>query len=589
MTPTPPPLHDPERESDAQFLLAVLSLLFGGLFLLAAMILFLTTKPGVDAAEGFPRFRIFAAIGAGLVALGASLEYPRVLGFFRQRKSLHAVNAVVMSILALAALVLVNVMSNKYDFWRADLTSEGLYTLSEDSRNEVAGLERDVRLVLLTALEAQQRDVAPVEAILEQYDAASTRVEVERVDLRRKTFKERQELYKQLQLEQRGEGNEGELLGVVVQTGRRGQEGWAPDKSKHIPLQEMWERSFTASEAKPTFNGEQKISSAIREVLDESRPKLYFLTGHAEQSIDDPAQHEGLAKLAGLLRQRNLEVTSLNLLEQAKVPDDCALLVIPGPRKALDKREVEAIERWLGQGGDALVMLDPVLDKRSGETRFVESGLEGLLEQEYGLVAAERQLFMAYQTELGEIVYVDDITCDGFDLAHPIARPLKDGGRIAFKEARPAKTVPAQGATTTELVKTESITKLTVGVADPLKQRHGPADLEKGPFTLASTSEREVGEGEAKKRSRVVLLGDSTWATNPYIEARQVQNLELFIHATMWALDRQEKIVGKVARPKSYRLEMPPQTLEAWKLFSVLGLPAISIGIGLFAWLMRRR
>jgi ABC-type uncharacterized transport system involved in gliding motility auxiliary subunit len=584
---TPPPLHDPERESDAQFVIALLALLLGCLGLLAAGIVYFTDQPGI-AAEGFPRFNIIAAIGAGLVALGLSLEYPRIVEFLNQRKSLHALNAVVMSVLAAFVLVLVNVMSNRYDFWRADLTSEGLYTLSEESRALVAGLDRDVRLVLLTALEAQQREIAPVEAILDQYDAASGRVEVKRVDLRRMTFTEREKQYKELDL-QRRDRSEGELIGIVVQTGRATEEGWVPDKSKHIPLQEMWERSYVEPDARPTFNGELKISSAIREVLDETRAKLYFLTGHLEQSIDDPAEHEGLAKLAGLLRQRNLEVVSLNLLAEGKVPDDAALLVIAGPRTKLEQREVQAIERYLARGGDAIVMLEPVFDKRGGETRVLESGLEEVLRDEYGLEAPGQQLFFAYTTELRERKFIDDITCDGFDPAHKIAQPLKGFGRVAFKEARPAKTVPVKGATTTELVKTESITDLTIAVADPFKQRHTQAEILKGPFTLVSTSEREVGEGEARTRSRVVLAGDASWATNPFIEAHEVQNLELFIHAAFWAMDRDEKTVGKIARPKSYRLVMSPQRLAFLKLFSVLGLPAISICVGVFAWSVRRR
>jgi ABC-2 type transport system permease protein len=584
---TPPPLHDPERESDGQFLIALLSLLLGSLGLLAAVILYFTDQPGL-AAEGFPKFRIIAAIGAGLVALGLSLEYPRIVGYFQQRKSLHAVNAVLMSGLALAALVLVNVASNRYDFWRADLTSEGLYTLSDESRALVAGLDRNVRLVLLTALEAQQREVAPVEAILDQYRASSSRVAVERIDLRQKTFEEREKLFKELDLHVRG-NNAGELIGIVVQVGRMTEEGWVPDKSKHIPLQEMWDQSFT-EERKPSFNGEQKISSAIREVLDDTRAKLYFLTGHLEQSIDDPAQQEGLAKLAGLLRQRNLEVASLNLLAETKVPDDAALLVIAGPRTKLDEREVQAIERWLQKGGDALVMLEPVFDRRGGTTRIVESGLETLLRDEYGLEAVGQQLFFMYTSELGERKPLDQITCDGFDPAHKAVKPLRDlMARVLFMEARPAKTVPVQGATTTELVKTESLTDLTFAVTDPYKGQQRQADIVKGPFTLVSASEREVGEGEAKTRSRVVLVGDAAWVTNPFIEAREVQNLELFIHTASWAMDRAEKNVGKITRPKSYRLEMAPQTLAFWKLFSVLGLPAISIGIGLFAWSIRRR
>lgn len=590
--PAAPGSQPPERESDAQFLIGVVSLLLGAMFLLAGTILYVSSGTGLTAGA-MPHFQKVFAIGAGLFALGASLEFPRFMDLVRQRKSLHAANAVLMSALAFVLLIIVNFLSARHDFWRADLTQEGLYTLSDDSRGLVAGLDRDVRLVVLTVAE-QDRDMAPLDALIDQYKDASSRVRVERKDLRRMSQSEVQALIQELELE--GVRDENELLGVAVQTGVQTAEGFQKQRSKHVARAELWEQGVEAG--KRTFVGEQKLSSAIREVVEDKRARLYFLTGHAEASIDDHGDDEGLGKLAAMLRQRNRELATLDLATGQPVPADCDLLVIPGPRVTLDPREVASIERYLDQGGDAIVMLDPVYGA-AGErgTRFMPSGLEDLLRERYGIVAQDRLIYCQFQDPIAGIVVTEEVQCDDFDPTHQVVQSLgRAQARVLFIGARAVKSTPVQGATATELVKTGRVSPACFSTDDPIgfqRLKRPTGELERAPFTLATAGERTVGEaggeGQPAKRSRVVVVGDTDWVENRVVSEYRLHDLELFLGAASWAMEREEQVVGKVARPRSYRLEMAPETLAAMKLFSIFGLPAVAIGLGLFAWMLRRR
>jgi hypothetical protein len=60
---------------------------------------------------------------------------------------------------------------------------------------------------------------------------------------------------------------------------------------------------------------------------------------------------------------------SLFLARDQAVPEDCAVLVVAGPRTPFFAVEVEAIRTYLGEGGAVLLLLDPLY----------ESGLEGLM------------------------------------------------------------------------------------------------------------------------------------------------------------------------------------------------------------------
>lgn len=596
-----------EPESELQYILSIISLMLGFLLILGAGMLFFSGSP-IQMREGNHRY-VFA-IGTFLFVLGAILRLGAWVEALRKRSSHQALNSLLMSVLAVAVVVSLNWIAQEHNFWRADLTQEGIYTLQEESRTELATLQRDIRLFLvLRGNDAEVKNV--LDSLIEQYETASSHVRSERVDPDKLNQREIETKLRDLEL---GTDvmDEDQVLGVVVQSGVQTAEGWKRDRSKHIPRADLWEEEGGGhgGPGKRRFVGEQKISSAIVEVLQGKRPKLYFLSGHDEASPDD-TDKAGLGSLASLLRQKNHEVGELKIAQGEEIPDDCALLVVAAPQRPLTPVEAASVKRYLDRGGDAIVCLEAVFARQaSGPTQFMRSGLEDLLKERGVLVEDRYIVAWGRDPGTGRLVLLDDIPFDEFDLAHKVVAPLmRNEGRVDLKGARPIKVLGTGAGAPTALVKTgPDMSKAVRSTDDPLNIKSSVLPGEQpGPFTVVVASEKEVGpappppparpegsteappEEPKRPRSRLVVVGDVDWMTNSYLTLPMYRNLELFQNAAAWAMEREQKIVGKATRPRSYRLTMDEGTLAFYKFLAVLGLPTIALSLGMFVWLIRRR
>ena len=89
---------------------------------------------------------------------------------------------------------------------------------------------------------------------------------------------------------------------------------------------------------------EESLSNAIFKLSRSREKKIYFLTGHGEHSIKD-ADKNGYSSLDAALTKENYQIAGLNLMQQAQVPDDAALLIVAGPTKPLLPPEVESLKQ----------------------------------------------------------------------------------------------------------------------------------------------------------------------------------------------------------------------------------------------------
>lgn len=86
------------------------------------------------------------------------------------------------------------------------------------------------------------------------------------------------------------------------------------------------------------YNGEYRIATMMRSVTSISHPVAYFVTDHGESYYDpenpDTEMSKSLSEFASLLTKRGLDIKLLNIseLEDRRIPDDCALLIINNPR-----------------------------------------------------------------------------------------------------------------------------------------------------------------------------------------------------------------------------------------------------------------
>ncbi|MDD5191238.1 MAG: GldG family protein, partial [Dehalococcoidales bacterium] len=112
--------------------------------------------------------------------------------------------------------------------------------------------------------------------------------------------------------------------------------------------------------------GENAFTSAIMQVTGAKQNKVYFLTGHGEAGSIDSSE-TGYSDARKELRNNLMEVTTLDLLAVDKVPEDCTVLVIAGPKNAFNDSERQKIEDYLDKAGRAIFLTNPGAPKDIAE------------------------------------------------------------------------------------------------------------------------------------------------------------------------------------------------------------------------------
>lgn len=127
-----------------------------------------------------------------------------------------------------------------------------------------------------------------------------------------------------------------------------------------------------------SYNGEYRVASILASLTAINRPVAYFVSDACyETEYYDPANPDAemskdLGYFADLLRERGLEIRTIELSKVESIPDDCALLIINNPKKdfSYDESklnsftyvsELEKIDRYLLRESGA-VMLNKAYD-----------------------------------------------------------------------------------------------------------------------------------------------------------------------------------------------------------------------------------
>lgn len=621
--------HAPDAKRSPLGIMALISLLLGALFVLgykfgAMADLDVATEAQqrrLDFLWWAGLFLLAQGIGIGLFhiardphfatgadeGLRAKLEnaplllrvayLPRVI--LGHRRARGFVNASLQIGLGIVLFVLANYLFARHELWRIDVTQSQVYTLSEESRALVKDVESPIRLLTIVpeaGLSAREtRLLGQLKNLVQEYREANPRIEGAFFD----TLTVKDPLERQAKLKKLGVTgdltNDQALLGVIVQIGKKepGQK-FEVVRSKRVTLDELFQRDPSdPSGRRQAFNGERAITTAILELGDTKRALIYFLTGHGEPEMGGMGP-DGLAYWVERIRERNMQVKSLNILSEDSntVPDDADLLVVAGPRSPLTKVESAAIDAYLARGGDMIFLAEPryedALPLPAG-VEWLEIGLEDIVRKRYGIRFTDRVVsVIGTDRSTGRRVKTADLMgVFQFSHRHPLVMPLQ-GGRLHLQVARPLVQMATPNVLTEPLVKSlEGKGKLYLGQTRPGSNEKG----QPGPyvFAMASIAHDDTGKTGPKLPSRVVVIGDLEMATSQFTSQRATVNLEFLMNSVQWCLARQNRIVGKVRVNEPTRLVMTKEQIGQVSLIAMFGLPAIAIALGILAWAIRRR
>jgi ABC-type uncharacterized transport system involved in gliding motility auxiliary subunit len=317
--------------------------------------------------------------------------------------------------------------------------------------------------------------------------------------------------------------------------------------------------------------------------------------GHSHGVETKFVQHErhGMAKARGGLEAMNYVVEKVSLLKADAELSRCAVLIVAGPQSPLLDAELRSIDRYLDEGGNAMFMIDP----------FVKSGLETVIRR-FGI-------------ELGQGMVIDEASHFWADPStpavtdynrHEITSKLPLSFFPGVRPLMPTKA-PVPGVQVRQLVNSSA---KSFANADKMRIDYKSGKNGYGPQTLMATARinpKTVESGEtllkrlrgeenanakaaapekiiARKEARIVVSGDSDFATNSFYHV--LGNGALFLNAVNFLASR-ENLIG--LEPRTYDLPYVSMTNTQMKgtfILSIILIPLLMAVVGVAVWWRRR-
>ena len=435
--------------------------------LVAALGVALVAAAALLYALGAGNWVALAGAGAALLVVTVAVNARNTASFLRRRDARRGADAM-LSTLFLAAILAVLQATSVRHAYTFDLTRNQRHTLAPQTIALLDSLDRDVEATGFFRQASAKRDGA--DHLLSLYARRTPRFRYRVVDPDRQP-----ELARRL---------EASLDEIVVQ---------ALDVRRVV--------------RNPS---EESLTNALIGVTRSGAPTVYVVVGHGEKDIAS-TDRDGYSAAAQGLESQGYTVRTTSLLGGARVPSDCNVLVVAGPRTDYFADEIAAIESYLGRGGSALFLVDPRTD-----------------------LPRLAALLGRYRLGLVDAVVLDELVMNAGDRSfdatvakirryevHPITRDFNFV--TMFPRARPV-IITADTTTAGLDARYLCITDDTSwGETDMASFAVGRATRDgndvAGPMPIAAVATRTpLVAGEERVRagrtSRVVLVGDSDFANN---------------------------------------------------------------------------
>jgi hypothetical protein len=329
------------------------------------------------------------------------------------------------------------------------------------------------------------------------------------------------------------------------------------------------------------FRGELAFTSALFSISTARPLKAYFLTGHGEHDAESTDQAIGYSKFAAVLKDEcNIPGERLALLTAPEVPADCNLLIIAGPKDPFSKDELAKLQKYLDQGGRMLVLFNYYsLGK--------PTGLEKLLAQNDVVVGNNLVVDKG-----NSLTLTGGAILPSLQGSHPIVARLQNSHVCLYlpRSIHQAKSSSPRsgGAEGEELLFTgpNSITFNDVRGSAP--QPNPSLDV-RGPAPLMTVVERGAVPGVSADRgaTRLAVVGDSFFLQNDGIES--VANRDFAAAVANWLVNQNVLLSDVAPRPiKHYQITMTQTQLSVARWILLVGLPGGVLLLGALVWWQRR-
>jgi ABC-type uncharacterized transport system involved in gliding motility auxiliary subunit len=323
---------------------------------------------------------------------------------------------------------------------------------------------------------------------------------------------------------------------------------------------------------------EEHVTNAMVKLTRTGEKVVYFVQGHGEDAIEgeDAAGREGFARAADALRNENYRVAPLLLGQVQEVPEDADVVIVAGAKSRMFDEELAVLDRYLARGGALYALVDPRtdgswVDKLRGWG--ADLGNDIVIDRALALFGRAATPFAGQ-----------------YDPENPITKGFRDprNDAVMFHEARSVRAV--DGSTLTAIVFTgeASWAERDLGRLDSEGAAAMDPDDLPGPVPVmvAGTPRLAGQDGDAAGKARLVVVGDTNFASNEFIDAGR--NRDLFLNAANWLIGDVEAISVRPNQTRASRFQLTREQFQTIRSTALFLLPEVIAVLGVFTWWSRR-
>lgn len=481
-------------------------------------------------------------------------------GFIRviKEKWLRQTSLTILLVAILLAIFLVgNGILQEINIAPLDFTKEKIYSLSDDSKEQIKDIEQNVDMYLFGYSDDSQLAI-----LARQYASVNDKIRVELIQA-----SERPDLATEYNV-----SSTQQLVAIA-----------SNQRYKVIDSGEMY--TFDMTTYQTIDVSEQKLTNAILDVTIAKKPQVYFLSGHGEHGITSSSYMYLLAQ------QITNEVNDVNTLDLllSDMPETCDVLIIANPIKDFTDLETEKITNYINNGGNIVWMQDPYMlyNMDGSELSNVNKilSLYGISFSK-GIVceqSSSNMLVGSPEMIIPDMSYNDivkDIYTDGSVV-------MFDAGRIVTADYDALNEL---GVTANAFIKSSDKSFYRDNAQSSIYEKLDSD--EDGPFVLGETLTKKIND---EKSSTLVAFSNAMFMTNYTIQLGQSyttpislrNNRDILLNTVAFLSDREDSIrIRKDTGVVTYTATEAQDKAVRIIIFTV---PIVIIVVGIIITIVRKR
>ncbi|MBI2847799.1 MAG: GldG family protein [Chloroflexi bacterium] len=486
-------------------------------------------------------------LGVLFLAIAFVIDFRRVGRVLIARRSRFSTGATVMISIFLGIVIFVNAISIG-NYKRFDVTSLAQFTLTSQTKQVLQELKAPVEVLFFYGVK-NNIDIllqSYAESLLGEYKNYSDKLSAKFIDMDAQPEQARQ--------------NGVTLPSTAIFKSENLRRVVLPFEMVELDPQGQ---SITGIEAEHAFTG------ALLEVTGAVQKKVYFLVGHGEASPGSDAAG-GYRTAREALLDNLFQVATIDLAVTPVIPDDMTALIIAGPQRPLNSSEIDIIRRYIDNSGWVMILLNPASPQNV------------------------RDLLLPWGVRVEDGTVIDTSSFVSPQKDYPLVTRTKNFfslTEVYFPGA--TAIIPTENSSLELDIRPLAYTSTASWLDKDFDPKQEPALTEgvdvAGPLALGAliiVPFKETGEATEVKDTRIVVFGDSDFASNQHFF--NGNNGELFVNAVN-LLTVGKEIVSIERKALPFRRMLVTQEQTQFITYSSIGiLPLLMLITAAVVWWRRR-